>query len=108
MAFNELWMERVQAVVTQAHEENLGGRHHSGFCEACADAYLVAQYAIPQDLEVEWHVESIGGGATFSTQREVENWIAEWRAEYGDTYEIEVRRRELHMGQWEDVIFGDH
>lgn len=41
------WIERVQSLVTRAHEENWGGKHGQGFCEACADAYLVAQYAVP-------------------------------------------------------------
>ena len=42
------WIERVQEVVTEAHKDNLGGKHRTGFCEACADAYLVAQVAVPQ------------------------------------------------------------
>lgn len=42
------WMDRVRAVVDEAHEENLGGKHRTGFCEACADAYLVAQRAVPR------------------------------------------------------------
>jgi hypothetical protein len=44
------WIERVQEVVTEAHEDNLGGKHRQGFCEACADAYLVAQIAVPGRL----------------------------------------------------------
>lgn len=47
-AADQAWIERVQEVVAQAHAENFGGKHVSGFCEACADAYLVAQYAVPR------------------------------------------------------------
>jgi hypothetical protein len=35
----------VQRIVDEAHAKNLGGKHREGFCEACADAYLVAQIA---------------------------------------------------------------
>lgn len=48
-AAQKAWADRVGAVVDQAHEENLGGRHCSGFCQACSDAYLVAQRAVPKD-----------------------------------------------------------
>ena len=41
------WQARVTAVVDQAHAENWGGKHREGFCEACADAHIVAQYAVP-------------------------------------------------------------
>lgn len=41
------WGERVIEVVDQAHAENWGGKHREGFCEACADAYIVAQHAVP-------------------------------------------------------------
>jgi hypothetical protein len=41
------WDQRVTEVVDQAHAENWGGKHRSGFCEACADAHIVAQYAVP-------------------------------------------------------------
>lgn len=41
------WMERVTAVVDEAHADNLGGKHRQGFCEACANAYLIAQRAVP-------------------------------------------------------------
>lgn len=41
------WAERVKAVVDQAHAENWGGKHREEFCEACADAQIVAQYAVP-------------------------------------------------------------
>jgi hypothetical protein len=43
------WSKRVSEVVDQAHNENWGGKHRTGFCEACADAYIVAQYAVPDD-----------------------------------------------------------
>lgn len=49
MGISERWLERVTAVVDEAHAENLGGRHRSGFCEACAEAHLVAQRAVPDD-----------------------------------------------------------
>ncbi len=39
------WISRVGRIVDLAHAENLGGKHRSGFCEACADAHLVAQRA---------------------------------------------------------------
>jgi hypothetical protein len=41
------WDERVSAIVDQAHAEDWGGKHRTGFCEACADAYIVAQHAVP-------------------------------------------------------------
>lgn len=41
------WIKRVKEVVDRAHDENWGGKHRSGFCEACADAYIVAQHAVP-------------------------------------------------------------
>lgn len=41
------WNDRVTAVVDEAHAENLGGEHREGFCKACANAYLVAQRAVP-------------------------------------------------------------
>lgn len=41
------WDERVTAVVDRAHAEDWGGKHREGFCEACADAYIVAQHAVP-------------------------------------------------------------
>lgn len=43
------WSEKVIAIVDQAHAENWGGKHRTGFCEACADAHLVAQYSVPRD-----------------------------------------------------------
>jgi hypothetical protein len=45
---NDPWGNQVIAVVDQAHAENWGGKHRTGFCEACADAHLVAQNAIPR------------------------------------------------------------
>lgn len=48
MGLSEQWMARVQEVVDEAHRDDLGGEHRSGFCKACADAYLVAQIAVPQ------------------------------------------------------------
>lgn len=43
------WDAQVTSVVDRVHAENLGGKHRrSGFCEACADAYLVAQRAVPR------------------------------------------------------------
>lgn len=41
------WIAEVQAIVDRAHAENWGGSHCSGFCKACSDAYIVAQYAVP-------------------------------------------------------------
>lgn len=42
------WIERVQEVVDEAHAQNWGGEHREGFCKACANAYLVAQHAVPR------------------------------------------------------------
>lgn len=95
------WCDRVTAVVDQAHVENWGGEHREGFCKACANAYIVAQHAVPKDGREEWHVESIGGGIT-GTRAEADAWIAEWRNEYGDRYEIHVRRRVVIETPWED------
>jgi hypothetical protein len=53
MTISERWLARVTAVVDEAHAENLGGRHRSGFCEACAEAQLVAQRAVPDGEAVE-------------------------------------------------------
>lgn len=50
-SISPLWLDRVQATVDQAHEENWGGKHRNGFCEACADAYLVAQHTIDQPID---------------------------------------------------------
>jgi hypothetical protein len=38
--------DRAVAIADQAHAENLGGDHCTGFCKACADAYLVAMRAV--------------------------------------------------------------
>lgn len=38
-------------IVDAAHAENLGGKHHDGFCEACADALLVAQRSIRPNID---------------------------------------------------------
>jgi hypothetical protein len=48
----------------------------------------------------EWHVESIGGGEAGSKEH-IEAWLESWREEYGDKYEIHVRRR--RVSAWEDV-----
>jgi hypothetical protein len=42
-----VWRDRVAAVVEQAHRSNWGGKHCVGFCDACADASLVAMHAVP-------------------------------------------------------------
>lgn len=48
----EAWQTRVGEVVQRAHDENWGGAHRSDvFCKACSDAYIVAQYAVPDDYE---------------------------------------------------------
>jgi hypothetical protein len=46
----------------------------------------------------EWHVESVGGGTT-GTRDEIEKWVEEWHAEYGDRYSIHVQRRVV--SEWE-------
>lgn len=55
---------------------------------------------------VEWGVESIGGGIT-GTEAEVRAWLSNWRDEYGDGYNIYVRRRTVTETPWEDVAIED-
>lgn len=43
MDLYEHWIKRL---TDQAHAEDWGGKHRSGFCEACADAYLVLNHAV--------------------------------------------------------------
>lgn len=71
------WGERVTEVVDQAHAENWGGKHREGFCEACADAYIVAQHAVPDGPSAPRRAGPADGGR-LGGSRQVSVPVSPW------------------------------
>lgn len=51
--------EQIIAIVDGIHADNLGGDHRSGFCKACADAYLVVMRVMPSSRGAVEEVEEV-------------------------------------------------
>lgn len=78
------WIDRVQAVVTEAHEEN---RHRSGLR---ADAYLAAQLAVPGGPGAaacgaqDWGQNEDGSIHIYGTCQKTAGHYSDWHQEYRD------------------------